>query len=309
MTELTEKRLDTLLETCFTYDPKITFRFDCAAKQAVTPLPFFVRYKAYLTAAAMVLATVISVSAFFVFGNKSAVPVAPSPPAAVATDAADATETPDSGKSQSETSAPNEAASASAVETQNATAATERSTDTQGNITVTVITDITTTEQDPPEDDHAEPSQKQSPTDAPTPASFEDPTHPATDPPHIDPVYQYDYYDFYHIHMQLVTEQPAMEFQQETTNDSYTARVRFISDALSEGDRLYCRIYDRRKNLWGDPDLYAEDHFAEFTVNGNTIRAIYTSDIHSQELSKDSHFFEFYDKYGRVLCVYELIPR
>lgn len=308
MTELTEKRLDTLLESYYTYDPDIFFRFDAAAVKAVPPLPFFVRYKAYLTAAAMVLAAVMSVSLFFFFGNKASVPIAPGPPASVAKSVTEATETAALGESQRETAAQSETLDSSAVETQNATAVTERSTDAQGNIIITVITDITTTEQDPPEDDHAEPSQKQSPTDASGAsdhsAPTEKPTQPTTDPPHIDPVYQYDYDDFYHIHTQ-----PAVECAEETTNDSYTVRVRFISDALSEGDPLYCRIYDRRKILWGSPDLYAEEHIAEFTINGNTVRASYTSDISKTELSKDSHFFEFYDKYGRVLCIFELIPR
>ena len=250
-------------------------------------VPFYSRIKSFVTAASFILVFALSVLSFFFFGNKNVVPIAPSsvqnPPYSTT---AESTTT--SQAENAEPSAPENSVS-SQPQTQTAT---ELSTDADGNEIITVITDIISIEQEPTEGGHAEPSEEQSETTtAGTSALDDQPTEQATSPPDVEPVYLYGY------------------FMEPEYGEKYVFKlnIQFSSNTLLQEDSLYCRIYDEERNLLGSPDFYAEDHKVDFSLTDNTVSARYSSDISSEELWRCDHTFEFYDEYGRVLCIYQLL--
>ena len=136
-----------------------------------------------------------------------------------------------------------------------------------------------------------------------TSAPYEQLTEQATSPPEVEAVYLYGYFN------SIFSGNVQPETQAESFEKPYKLYVRFESNAISEDSRLYCRVCDIKRNYRGSSGMYQKDHIADFSISGNIIKASYSCDISSAELRARSHFFEFYDEYGRVLCVYELIPK
>lgn len=252
-----------------------------------TPIPFYRRTRSLAAAASFVLVFALSLFLIFFFENKNVVPIAPfstQKPAVADTREELSTES----ASESRTPASQET-DAPATQPQ-----TQVSTDSEGNTIITVITEITTIEQSPAEDGHAEPDEQEGEDngsgDSP---SGNTPTEQATSPPDVKPVYLY----------QLMSD-----FEVEPIEE-ILFQLEFQTEHLTDEDQLYCRIYDAEGNLWGNPDFYAVDHKASLKLTDNTVSVKYYSDITYGELWRCDHTFEFYDEYGRVLCVYKLLSQ
>ncbi|MBQ6154172.1 MAG: hypothetical protein IJJ15_10545 [Ruminococcus sp.] len=306
MTDFNDKKLDMMLESLSTYDPQVTFRFDPKEEEKAAPLPFFVRCKGIMTAAGFVLVFALSIFTILRFGTKSPVPVAPTPSSSSAAESIFAEESQD--VSQLPTSGTQTGSSAP---TQQTTYATQISTDAQGNLIVTVITDVITSDKGPAEPAEETGGSHQSESTKPTGSSAGHPsesgtfvdTEPDTEGspseateepvlPTVRPLY---------IHKSYIP--PKWEDSEPDPDVDTVFIFRFQSDVLTQNDQLYCRIYDTDGILWGDPDLYSFEHMAEFVMEKNMVKAVYTCDISSDEIYRCNHVLEFYDCYGRVHCI------
>ena len=196
------------------------------------------RTKSLMTAAGFVLVFALSLFLFFLFGNKNAIPIAPSsvqnPPYSTAADTPTASQA-----ENTEPSAPENSAS-SQPQTE---IATELSTDAEGNIIVTVITRIITTEEDPTEGNHAEPGENSS-----RPAQSEN--TPQTEKPD-----------------DTVSTESASKPPETKTEVPMTVEPAIICIGIQLPDEIrlneqyvYCKIIDRNGNILGSQDLYASDH-------------------------------------------------
>lgn len=211
----------------------------------VKPFP-----RRYLTAASVVLIAVLGVSVYFLYGNKSPIPIVPksSTPAAEAPSETTFVEAPsaESGTVPDQTEPTQSKEKPSAAPTQ---PATQIATDSRGNIIITNRTDSTaapTTSLTQAATESA--TQKPQPIQAPTAKATETASvTPASEPviPSSEPPTQISAPDI----RKLTVIVPSDMFHVE------------ICD--SENEPLYCAVYDNSGRLLGDGDLYSDSHLIE----------------------------------------------
>ena len=245
-----------------------------------------VRYLA--VAASMVLAFAMSISAYFFFGNK------PSPvvPAVVIKETTAATEKQEKTETQSATEKESEAPTQkpSNPSTQ---PPTQVSTDSEGNIIITTITDIITREiEDATEADT--PQQPSPKTEQPTEivkqpeteieSQTEEPISP-TDPP---------YYP-------TPIENPP--YCVEPADECDTFSVTVALDQLTGSGKVYCILFDETGNLLGDGDLICESRMAtrEWERDGY-VQVSYTPKDYEIYVRQDYLYdVYFYNEDGMIL--------
>ena len=113
-----------------------------------TPGLMISRIRGFTTAASFMLVLALSIFLILFFENKSTIPIAPSsvqnPPYSTASESTTASQAENTEHTAPENSASTQSATQPATQV-----ATELSTDAEGNVTITVITRITTIEQEP----------------------------------------------------------------------------------------------------------------------------------------------------------------
>ena len=154
---------------------------------------------------------------------------------------------------------------------------------------------------------HSAPTQ--SVTDAPTTAptqsesqtATEHGTQPATEKPTVYhggaptelPVYPSEH---------VAPSQPATADPSEPNPVSYVI-IRSLN--VKPGTVIYCRITDRKETVvYGDPDLYSDEHLAvQISTGVNSVAYKYSPGEHGLMLIKEqAYFYSFYDSDGNVLA-------
>ncbi|MBQ3418068.1 MAG: hypothetical protein IJH32_09600 [Ruminococcus sp.] len=201
-----------------------------------------IRY--YAAAASMVLVFGLSISAYFFSGNKPA-PVVPAFSVKESEKATESTELSETSSSTQESDIPS-----TETNTQPPTQPpTQVSTDSEGNIIITTITDIITEYGTKPADPDspAKPADSEEKPDQPV----DYPTEQATAPP--EPQNDPPYYP-------TPTDKP-YEPEPAAPGDS-TCYAFLPLSALTGSGNVYCAIFDRYGNLLGDENVFSSSHLA-----------------------------------------------
>ena len=265
--------------------------------------PKIIPIRHYVTAASIVLVVTLGISVYFLFGNKSPIPVAQNPTAAATEaqpiDATDATFPTEQNTVQSTDSTVNNqvATSSQAIPT---TPATQVTTDTRGNVipsptqtndhpTVAPAPSATTAPStEPPQDTptnalRPSPTQKPvaHPTTAPAPTTA---VPPVEQPTEDDPPYELPTEDWY----DPPTETPWEIVLTATIPDAI----------LRQGSPIYCRIHLSNGMPVGEWELYSDLHRA--AVYGST--AVYEPLASGLNLSHGKYNYYFYDSTGKTFA-------
>ncbi len=294
-------------------------------KPKVTPFP-----RRIAVAASIVLVTVLGISVYFLFRNKSPISVKPS-----------------NSVIASQTQSESETAGANAIEStqyvSESIPSTQLATDSLGNVirispTIpqsTVIINGTEsvthsrsdstdaqagteppqldppfeTTPDVPYRDETHPTETR--PDVPRPGSTEKPVESAssptptqakpdpTDPPVLTPTFPEPCEP-------ASTEEPTDKPEPPTEPDPVlTFRTEISAQTKIFHGVVYCRIYDRdRKIVLGDPDRYAASHLAEWTQKGNKIYIVYRPSEHGIEIPPGNYAISFHNEEGKLLISY-----
>ncbi|MBQ6153043.1 MAG: hypothetical protein IJJ15_04770 [Ruminococcus sp.] len=237
--------------------------------------PVVIPLRCVMAAASMVLVFTLSISAIFLFRNKTN-PVVPSP-AVKETVAAKGNENTDASVSPTEESGTSSTQNPTQPSTQ---APTQISTDSEGNIVIITITDIIT-------EYGTEPAETDTPADSGTknaqPTSQQ--TEQATDSQelHTDPPY-------YPTPTEL-----AWDVIQNVYLDIPAERVEGV-------EKIYCAIFDEKGNLFGDYDLFSSSRLAERKGDSDGyIRIVYNPYENGIEIKTLYYFIYLYDENGNIL--------
>ena len=286
MTPISEKTLDRMLFEYCEKEPAHPFVFKPQSEQSPPPVSVFRRYKVLAFAATVVLVAGMSLSVYFFFGNKSAVPVAPSPTSSTAQPsekkaATDAVKSPSSPTGSTD---PTASKSSTSPSSSAAPSVTEKK---EGTVTPTLPGKgpAEPTESPKPTVSPTRPAETTSPTTSPTrPVETTSPTVVPTDEPWERPT-----------EAPQPTESPC-----PTEPSPPVGEVVFTGSFPStdfRGGVLYCRIYEHGK-LLGDPDLYSYSHIADYTVHNGRVYAEYYPFFHGIDLQPGIYKFFFYDAAG-----------
>ncbi|MBQ3264562.1 MAG: hypothetical protein IJH07_02170 [Ruminococcus sp.] len=307
MARMTDEGLEKLLAEYYESEPSksLTYRSQRAEKTAKPPILSFRR--AAVTAAALTLVTVLSVTAYFIFGNKSNdfISVTSSQSSTpseqgrggggapyASENSTGATERQDGGQEptvpRSVTPAPTEKGAAQTRETtavmptqkpapaQKPTESAQAPPTDSVSATEPAPTKATEPSNDPP------PTEKPtyvSPTDPPwndNPAPWEpeEPTDSGDDPP--EPI--------------VYPTQP------EPKNYCY-------GYIMYDGGSLYCYIEDENGSMMGDPDWCSAQHLAEivYTYGNGYVLARWSPNEHGVRPSSGYHKYGFVNEYGNTV--------
>ena len=210
-------------------------------------------HKSAMIAASFVLVAALSISAFFFFGNKSAVPIASVSESTTFSETVKETES----KSETEPEASSDAPASENTDTPTEVE-TQVSADAQGNTVITTITTITTGTGDVPAD-QAETSDPALNTDPDNGNGQE--TQPAAHSDADQPLSAGASGDHENVLLVKYNEPPIKDYGS-------------ISDS-SSSDIGYCLIYDKAGNLLGDSNPYARIHWAEIVTLDDGVRCIF----------------------------------
>ena len=290
MSKLTDNKLDRMLGEYFSAAPGYSFTFDPDAETEHTPVPKR-RFRMIAAAAAVVPVIALSLTAYFLFGNKANDPIAllsvpqssltPSEQGAGGSETAKATETGATAATSGNTDAPTERSTTptSSVRGTSPTSATERVSDTQTptqSPTQSSTQSVTKPTTAPTQAPTSTPTQK--PTAAPTQAPTSAPTQPPTESPVSNPEQESD--EDYFIGISIPRQPP--------------------------GTEIFCGIYDMNGNFMGDPDPYSAQHSAELVTESDGVSyALYYPLKHGLTFEISGKYpYRIYDKNGNELASY-----
>lgn len=293
MSKISEERLDQMLTSLCKAEPEQPFIYRPQENARPAVVPFYRRFRALSAAAAIVFVSVLSLTAFLLFGNHPVAPIpatpaphgtAPSEPGAAGTDApTDGGIRPRSPSEQGGEDAPSPTAlpeggtadrsaptSPSAFSPMGPTQPTERVTPSAAPAPPTER--ITPTEQPKPTEKPVYPTDPIAPP-------WNDPTdggEPWLDPPTENGGYQ---------------EPPPVEFY-----------ASFDADQLPADRKIYCKVYDWRGRSLGDRELYSAEHAASIEyISGGTVLVRYLTP-EGLIVMDGSYSYVFYDSTGAILA-------
>lgn len=234
-----------------------------------------------VAAASIVLVAVLGVSLYFLFGNKSPIPVAPIKP----TDSAQTMTETASVDTESVTLTERMTTSATTPPSAPSTsAATQIATDSEGEIIV--ITTITTrTEHTPSDATPISPATTQAPAVTPSEEPAVPPTQAATEI--------------------SVPTAPTPTEPNIRTLELNLRLSEMIATVAEDGDStLYCCIYDSAGNPIGDPDLYSRGHLLDIRPDGYQSQEViyhYSVDYDANTVPDGGFTYRIYLSSGTVL--------
>ncbi|MBR1533845.1 MAG: hypothetical protein IJ639_05750 [Ruminococcus sp.] len=259
MNKITDEQLDARLSAYHEIEPTRFPAFVPSKAAKPSPILPFRNPRMMATAASIVLVVTLGISVYFLFGNKTPIPVASKPTAAAtearSIDATDATFPTEQNTAQSTDSTVNDqvAKSSQVIPT---TPATQPMTDSLGNV---IPTPTQTNDQ---------------PTGAPSPSvttapSTELPQDTPTNAPHPSPTQKPVAHPTTAPTVAPITEKPTQAY----TPDIRTLRLDLpiIDTATVSEDsdsNLFCCVYDSAGNLLGDSDLYSRSHLVNINSGG-----------------------------------------
>lgn len=269
----------------------------------------------FVTAASIVLVTAIGISLFFLFANKSTIPVAPVITVAYTETVSETSPVPTAPTQQSsvptdgtfEPTKPLDTAAPTQTATDNvtsaATAPTAPTADSQTpsqrpTEAVSHPTQRATEKPTKPTQKPVTPTQKpvtptQKPTSAPvptTPSATQKPTKPPeTESPGED--------------AWIIIEDPSESSWGERSDVMFIDGKLVLSAGLTNQTRLneryvYCRIANANGTPIGDTDYYSKQH--RILVDRNRYSVSYIPEDHGLTLPSGKYVFWFYDKNGKV---------
>lgn len=251
MSRLTDERLDELLCSYHQIEPPEIPVFTPSAVKKPRILAFPGRW---VTAASIVLVILLGITAYFLFGNKNPIPVAPT---SNVDSAQPTTESPSSSTVSAETESHTDSTLPQGIKRE---AATQLSTDSHGRAIITPVPDPTVTHNPGSADPTTPPKADASastPTEAVrtprelspknaiiTPITPTQPKAAPTSPPATEPL-----------------PTPAQDEEKQTAVIRVPARsIEIISSESDTESVLYCCVYDSHGNVIGTGDLYDASH-------------------------------------------------
>ena len=289
MSKLTDNKLDRMLGEYFSAAPGYSFAFDPDAETEHTPVPKR-RFRMIAAAAAVVPVIALSLTAYFLFGNKANDPIAFSPvPQSSVTPSeqgADGSETPTDIAVSVETGAAAATTGNTEKPTERSTAATTPTSAARGSSPTTAterVSDTQTPTQSPTQSSTQSVTKPTTaPTQAPTSASTQAPTSAPTQPP---------------------TESPVSNPEQESDEDYF---IGISIPRQPPGTEIFCGIYDMNGNFMGDPDPYSAQHSAELVTESDGVSyALYYPLKHGLTFEISGKYpYRIYDKNGNELASY-----
>ena len=286
MNNITDERLHHMLSKFYQAEPERIPPFHPFGESAPTPMISVYSFKSrknLVIAASMVFAFLMSLSAFFFFGNKSRISIAQSPSVVTAVSSTFPTgeET-----SQNETGTETESSASTQA------AATELSTDASGNVVI-IISTVTTSESiDPDEEnnsdsnesDHLDPTEKKSdhPSEKETDKSADESKVPA----------------------EASTETPNPAGEIPEVEGSAECYAQFPLSLLYGSEQVYCRLTDQIGSPIGDSDLFSDQHIAYQSrqTDGTVYVVYYLSNLIDSGvvLPDGTYHFYFYGDSGAI---------
>ena len=327
MKNLSDEKFEQLLTDYCEAEPEQSFVYD-PDREGEKIIPF-VRYRKQLVAAAsLVLVSVLSLTVYFLLGNKISTPIAVAPSPRSAT-------TPSAPTGESDSAIPEdpqgsaEATEAPSVLQQIINSIFRKPSETRSNGTspTTVLptekgkggtntkpseTTKTSETQSATQKPSSNPTQPiiqptqpaLQPTQAPVrPTEPPNPTVPA-DPPWIEPSEGGNDPDPWDVETPVPTEGGGNAGDPGYDLPTFSLYASFATSRLTDSsdDYCYCKVYDDRGNLLGDSNLYSAEHIADIVQKSSDMsRAVY---ITPEGLIWRNGYYNyvFYDKYGRMLA-------
>ena len=280
MSKISEERLDQMLTNLCKAEPGQPFVYRPQEEEKPAVVPFYRRYRGLAAAAVLVFVSVVSLTIFFLFGNKptTPIPVAPAPHGtnpSVSETAGSDTPTDSNLSSQSPSGHGREDATSPTSSRSSATV-NRRTPTSKATSPPAAATEPTGA---------PEPTERVKPTEKPV---F--PTVPM-DPPWDDPT------DGDEPWLTPPTENGGM---QEVPPVEFYAS--FDADRLPDDRMIYCKVYDWRGRRLGDRDLYSSEHAAsiEYIKNGTVLVRYLTPE--GLIVMDGSYSYVFYDSSGAILA-------
>lgn len=256
------------------------------AKHQKKPAVIPIRY--VMAAVSMALVFTLSISAIYLFGNKTN-PVVPSP-TTKETAAAKENEHTDASVSETEESSVSSTAPATQPSSQ---PPTQIATDSEGRLIITTITEIITqygtepaepAEPDTPASPADQTEQPDQPSGHPTEQATASP-EPQTDPPYYPTPTEKGVY----------IEEPAWDTIQNIYFD-------IPADRLEGVKKIYCAIFGETGNLFGSDDLFSSFRFATREgENNGYIRIVYNPYDNGIMIKSLNYVVYLYDENGNIL--------
>ena len=323
MSKKTDDRLEALLDGYYKAEPEKSFVFDPKKASGANKVRYF-NIRAAAAAASIVLACAIGVTVFVYFGSSpdDSIPVSPNSVSSTLPSW-------QNNGSGSDVLAPNSKAETKASETGAVNEPSEKTDNTapasNGSITDTASSAAVsesatsphaqseTVRRVNPETDNTEKpaSQPTQPTQSVTQsAQTENVTYPPTQPTQAETQKQ----------TQAPTQRPTMPpkpiwpSEQHYSGDPSSGNPQagfdqlsvngcFATELLSEGYRIYCRLYTADGVPLGDEDPYADSHRAAISyISSPVVYVEYAPDRLDFETDTRQCRYEFYNLNGTVLC-------
>ena len=285
-------------------------------EKAPAVLPWYRQTKMIAAAASIVLVTVMGFTVYFLFGNKSLIPVAANPTVSV-------TDSPTNSTSDGTqpTGMPTVPAGSDGTDgRQNASSAptqpaTQITTDSRGNIVIITTTTTTRTSRDATEASigATEPSTNAShqadSTDAPRPTPTQKPVvNPTTSPIPTTPPTPTSAPATEKPTAEEEWTDPPVELPTEVWNNptespwtiSLTATIPY--EIRSQQLPVYCKILRSNGTLVGDPDLFSNQHRASAYFIPKYEKAVYDPIGNGLNLTYGVYTYYFYDGSGEAFA-------
>ncbi len=280
MSKISEERLDQMLTNLCKAEPGQPFVYRPQEDERPAVVPFYRRYRGLAAAAVLVFVSVVSLTAFFLFGNKptAPVPVAPVPhgtaPSVPETAGSDAPT--DSNLSSQLPSGHGREDATSPTSSRSSATVNRRTPTSKATSPAAVATEPTGA---------PEPTERVKPTEKPV-----YPTDPM-DPPWDDPTNGDEPWLTPPTENGGMQEVPPVEFY-----------ASFDADRLPADRMIYCKVYDWRGRRLGDRDLYSSEHAAsiEYIKNGTVLVRYLTPE--GLIVMDGSYSYVFYDSSGAILA-------
>ena len=275
MSKISEERLDQMLTSLCKAEPEQPFIYRPQEDERPAVVPFYRRFRALSAAAAIVFVSMLSLTAFLLFGNHPVAPIpatpaphgtAPSEPGAAGTEALT-----DGGIRPHSPSGHGGEDAASPTSSRPSATVNRRTPTSKATSPAAVATEPTGA---------PEPTECVKPTEKPVfPTVPMDPTD--GDEPWLDPPTENG----------GMLEIPPVEFY-----------ASFDADRLPADRMIYCKVYDRRGRRLGDRDLYSSEHAAsiEYIKNGTALVRYLTPE--GLIVMDGSYSYVFYDSSGAILA-------
>lgn len=312
MKKRSDERLEEMLTSYCKAAPQQSFVYDPAARKEKS-IPFRRMNRTLAAAASLVLISALSLTVYFLFGNKHDTPFAVAPSSqSVITPSSPTGESDSDPTGEHDPTEPTEARSGlqklidalfpkpsqDTTGTSDPNTTPNKKSTKPDTVKPTAPSSNGNTTPSPTQYNHGQ--SKTDPTDMPTEPDENPPVQP-TEPP-ADPPCNEEPTDDPDDPWWWEPEIPTEGDVELPWLGPITVTVYIDSDIVSDDSRVFCKVYDQSGTRLGSSDLYDSSHMAELFERGEIMTRVSYETPDDLITSSGYYLFVFYDRNGKVMA-------